>query len=153
MIRGAEYPEPHTDQIESPCVSFEEWLRQMQRGLQHILTEFNEMSTVSSRLRKFLKKCPIVWAIFDESAKKDEEVFRMAVADLNQNDEILQTEKITCSVTFVDGNNPFQAVQEASSPVITSVYSIWAVQWGCLQYAMVVSQEKQGYDNSMQMSK
>uniref|UniRef100_A0A8C3JF32 GRID2 protein n=1 Tax=Calidris pygmaea TaxID=425635 RepID=A0A8C3JF32_9CHAR len=52
------------------------------------------------------------WAIFDESAKKDEEVFRMAVADLNQNDEILQTEKITCSVTFVDGNNPFQAVQE-----------------------------------------
>lgn len=36
----------------------------------------------------------------------------MAVADLNQNDEILQTEKITCSVTFVDGNNPFQAVQE-----------------------------------------
>lgn len=51
-------------------------------------------------------------AIFDESAKKDEEVFRMAVSDLNQNDEILQTEKITISVTFVDGNNPFQAVQE-----------------------------------------
>uniref|UniRef100_A0ACB8E908 Uncharacterized protein n=1 Tax=Sphaerodactylus townsendi TaxID=933632 RepID=A0ACB8E908_9SAUR len=51
-------------------------------------------------------------AIFDETAKKDEEVFRMAVADLNQNDEILQTEKITISVTFVDGNNPFQAVQE-----------------------------------------
>ncbi|KYO38025.1 hypothetical protein Y1Q_0019496 [Alligator mississippiensis] len=55
---------------------------------------------------------PYSGAIFDESAKKDEEVFRMAVADLNQNDEILQTEKITCSVTFVDGNNPFQAVQE-----------------------------------------
>ncbi|KAK2519949.1 hypothetical protein Q9233_011737 [Columba guinea] len=55
------------------------------------------------------------WAIFDESAKKDEEVFRMAVADLNQNDEILQTEKITCSVTFVDGNNPFQAVQEGTN--------------------------------------
>lgn len=36
----------------------------------------------------------------------------MAVSDLNQNDEILQTEKITISVTFVDGNNPFQAVQE-----------------------------------------
>uniref|UniRef100_A0A670K7T5 Glutamate ionotropic receptor delta type subunit 2 n=1 Tax=Podarcis muralis TaxID=64176 RepID=A0A670K7T5_PODMU len=51
-------------------------------------------------------------AIFDESAKKDEEVFRMAVSDLNQNDEILQTEKITISVNFVDGNNPFQAVQE-----------------------------------------
>uniref|UniRef100_F6PS37 Glutamate ionotropic receptor delta type subunit 2 n=1 Tax=Ornithorhynchus anatinus TaxID=9258 RepID=F6PS37_ORNAN len=51
-------------------------------------------------------------AIFDESAKKDDEVFRVAVADLNQNEEILQTEKITFSVTFVDGNNPFQAVQE-----------------------------------------
>ncbi|KAI4585781.1 hypothetical protein MJG53_006015 [Ovis ammon polii x Ovis aries] len=52
-------------------------------------------------------------AIFDESAKKDDEVFRTAVGDLNQNEEILQTEKITFSVTFVDGNNPFQAVQEA----------------------------------------
>ena len=51
-------------------------------------------------------------AIFDESAKKDDEVFRTAVGDLNQNEEILQTEKITFSVTFVDGNNPFQAVQE-----------------------------------------
>ncbi|EPY80408.1 glutamate receptor delta-2 subunit-like protein [Camelus ferus] len=53
-----------------------------------------------------------VGAIFDESAKKDDEVFRTAVGDLNQNEEILQTEKITFSVTFVDGNNPFQAVQE-----------------------------------------
>lgn len=51
-------------------------------------------------------------AIFDESAKKDDEVFRMAVADLNLNNEILETEKITFSVEFVDGNNPFQAVQE-----------------------------------------
>lgn len=54
-------------------------------------------------------------AIFDESAKKDDEVFRTAVGDLNQNEEILQTEKITFSVTFVDGNNPFQAVQEGKS--------------------------------------
>ncbi|KAJ8285275.1 hypothetical protein GJAV_G00024940 [Gymnothorax javanicus] len=53
-------------------------------------------------------------AIFDESAKKDDEVFRMAVADLNLNNEILETEKITISVEFVDGNNPFQAVQEVS---------------------------------------
>ncbi|TRY57631.1 hypothetical protein DNTS_021062 [Danionella cerebrum] len=51
-------------------------------------------------------------AIFDESAKKDDEVFRLAVADLNLNNEILETEKITVSVEFVDGNNPFQAVQE-----------------------------------------
>ncbi|KAI5614042.1 glutamate receptor ionotropic, delta-2 isoform X1 [Silurus asotus] len=55
-------------------------------------------------------------AIFDESAKKDDEVFRMAVADLNLNNEILETEKITFSVEFVDGNNPFQAVQEVNSP-------------------------------------
>uniref|UniRef100_A0A4W5K4Z0 Uncharacterized protein n=1 Tax=Hucho hucho TaxID=62062 RepID=A0A4W5K4Z0_9TELE len=53
-----------------------------------------------------------IGAIFDESARKDDEVFRMAVADLNLNNEILETEKITISVEFVDGNNPFQAVQE-----------------------------------------
>ncbi|TWW60530.1 Glutamate receptor ionotropic, delta-2 [Takifugu flavidus] len=51
-------------------------------------------------------------AIFDESARRDDEVFRLAVADLNLNNEILETEKITISVEFVDGNNPFQAVQE-----------------------------------------
>lgn len=51
-------------------------------------------------------------AIFDEAARKDDEVFRLAVADLNLNNEILETEKITISVEFVDGNNPFQAVQE-----------------------------------------
>lgn len=51
-------------------------------------------------------------AIFDESARKDDEVFRLAVADLNLNNEILETEKITISVEFVDANNPFQAVQE-----------------------------------------
>lgn len=39
----------------------------------------------------------------------------MAVADLNLNNEILETEKITVSVEFVDGNNPFQAVQEGMS--------------------------------------
>ncbi|XP_061881883.1 glutamate receptor ionotropic, delta-2-like [Entelurus aequoreus] len=54
-----------------------------------------------------------IGAIFDESARKDDEVFRLAVADLNLNNEILETEKITISVEFVDGNNPFQAVQEA----------------------------------------
>lgn len=55
---------------------------------------------------------PPLGAIFDESARKDDEVFRLAVADLNLNNEILETEKITISVEFVDGNNPFQAVQE-----------------------------------------
>ncbi|KAJ8262727.1 hypothetical protein COCON_G00151840 [Conger conger] len=57
-------------------------------------------------------------AIFDESAKKDDEVFRMAVADLNLNNEILETEKITISVEFVDANNPFQAVQEEQPPIL-----------------------------------
>lgn len=53
----------------------------------------------------------------------------MAVADLNQNDEILQTEKITCSVTFVDGNNPFQAVQEGKvSKLIFCYYSFRGMQ-------------------------
>eukprot|EP00064_Thunnus_orientalis_P008094 superscaffoldBa00000943_g8116 len=58
------------------------------------------------------KALDIYGAIFDESARKDDEVFRLAVADLNLNNEILETEKITISVEFVDGNNPFQAVQE-----------------------------------------
>ncbi|XP_060103036.1 glutamate receptor ionotropic, delta-2 isoform X2 [Heteronotia binoei] len=78
-----------------------------------------------------------IGAIFDESAKKDEEVFRMAVADLNQNDEILQTEKITISMTFVDGNNPFQAVQEAcdlmNHGILALVSSIGCTSAGSLQ--------------------
>ncbi|XP_043917322.1 glutamate receptor ionotropic, delta-2 [Protopterus annectens] len=78
-----------------------------------------------------------IGAIFDESAKKDDEVFRLAVADLNQNEEILQTEKITFSVTFVDGNNPFQAVQEAcelmSQGILALVSSIGCASAGSLQ--------------------
>ncbi|CAN0132535.1 unnamed protein product, partial [Bubo scandiacus] len=126
MVRGAEYPELHTEksfrkkEIKCACVSLKERLWQMQQGSQHILLESNGMSISCQQQQQKMvvgggrgrnRKC-VDRAIFDESAKKDEEVFRMAVADLNQNDEILQTEKITCSVTFVDGNNPFQAVQE-----------------------------------------
>uniref|UniRef100_A0A8C1IZ71 Glutamate receptor n=2 Tax=Cyprinus carpio TaxID=7962 RepID=A0A8C1IZ71_CYPCA len=77
------------------------------------------------------------WAIFDESAKKDDEVFRMAVADLNLNNEILETEKITVSVEFVDGNNPFQAVQEAcelmNRGILALVSSIGCMSAGSLQ--------------------
>lgn len=62
-----------------------------------------------------------IGAIFDESARKDDEVFRLAVADLNLNNEILETEKITISVEFVDGNNPFQAVQEGKNQMSTSL--------------------------------
>ncbi|XP_045853822.1 glutamate receptor ionotropic, delta-2 isoform X2 [Meles meles] len=78
-----------------------------------------------------------IGAIFDESAKKDDEVFRTAVGDLNQNEEILQTEKITFSVTFVDGSNPFQAVQEAcelmNQGILALVSSIGCTSAGSLQ--------------------
>ncbi|XP_026125883.1 glutamate receptor ionotropic, delta-2 isoform X2 [Carassius auratus] len=78
-----------------------------------------------------------IGAIFDESAKKDDEVFRMAVADLNLNNEILETEKITVSVEFVDANNPFQAVQEAcelmNRGILALVSSIGCMSAGSLQ--------------------
>ncbi|KAM4745188.1 glutamate receptor ionotropic, delta-2 isoform 2-T2 [Anableps anableps] len=78
-----------------------------------------------------------IGAIFDESARKDDEVFRLAVADLNLNNEILETEKITFSVEFVDGNNPFQAVQEAcelmNRGILALVSSIGCMSAGSLQ--------------------
>lgn len=78
-----------------------------------------------------------IGAIFDESARKDDEVFRLAVADLNLNNEILETEKITISVEFVDGNNPFQAVQEAcelmNRGILALVSSIGCMSAGSLQ--------------------
>ncbi|XP_072439689.1 glutamate receptor ionotropic, delta-1-like isoform X2 [Chiloscyllium punctatum] len=54
-----------------------------------------------------------IGAIFEESAAKDDEVFQLAVSDLSLNDDILQSEKITYSIKFVEANNPFQTVQEA----------------------------------------
>uniref|UniRef100_A0A3P8W7W1 Uncharacterized protein n=1 Tax=Cynoglossus semilaevis TaxID=244447 RepID=A0A3P8W7W1_CYNSE len=60
-------------------------------------------------LKLILPPVHFTGAIFDESARKDDEVLRLAVADLNLNNEILETEKVTISVAFVDGNNPFQA--------------------------------------------
>ncbi|XP_072289410.1 glutamate receptor ionotropic, delta-2 isoform X2 [Eucyclogobius newberryi] len=78
-----------------------------------------------------------IGAIFDESARKDDEVFRLAVADLNLNNEILETEKVTISVEFVDGNNPFQAVQEAcelmNRGILALVSSIGCMSAGSLQ--------------------
>ncbi|XP_055774704.1 glutamate receptor ionotropic, delta-2 [Salvelinus fontinalis] len=78
-----------------------------------------------------------IGAIFDESARKDDEVFRMAVADLNLNNEILETEKITISVEFVDGNNPFQAVQEAcelmNRGILALISSVGCISAGSLQ--------------------
>ncbi|CAN0145650.1 unnamed protein product, partial [Lampetra planeri] len=52
-------------------------------------------------------------AIFEESALKDQEAFSLAVADINANEEILQSEQITYSIRTVEGDNPFQALQEA----------------------------------------
>ncbi|XP_051866022.1 glutamate receptor ionotropic, delta-2 isoform X1 [Pristis pectinata] len=78
-----------------------------------------------------------IGAIFDESAKRDDEVFRLAVTDLNTNEDILQTEKITFSVTFVDSNNPFQVVQEAcdlmNQGILALVSSVGCMSAGSLQ--------------------
>ncbi|KAK1166587.1 glutamate receptor ionotropic, delta-1-like isoform X1 [Acipenser oxyrinchus oxyrinchus] len=53
-----------------------------------------------------------IGAIFEESAARDDEVFQLAISDLSLNDDILQSEKITYSIKFIEANNPFQAVQE-----------------------------------------
>ncbi|XP_010223253.1 PREDICTED: uncharacterized protein LOC104577475 [Tinamus guttatus] len=54
-----------------------------------------------------------IGAIFEGNAAKDDEVFKQAVSDLNLNDDILQSEKITYSIKLIEANNPFHAVQEA----------------------------------------
>ncbi|KAL7869949.1 hypothetical protein AOLI_G00139370 [Acnodon oligacanthus] len=53
-----------------------------------------------------------IGAIFEENAVRDDEVFQLAISDLSLNDDILQSEKITHSIKFIEPNNPFQAVQE-----------------------------------------
>uniref|UniRef100_H3AZ47 Cadherin domain-containing protein n=1 Tax=Latimeria chalumnae TaxID=7897 RepID=H3AZ47_LATCH len=53
-----------------------------------------------------------IGAIFEENAAKDDEIFQLAISDLSLNDDILQSEKITYSIKFIEANNPFQAVQE-----------------------------------------
>uniref|UniRef100_A0A8B9FS85 GRID1 protein n=1 Tax=Amazona collaria TaxID=241587 RepID=A0A8B9FS85_9PSIT len=55
-------------------------------------------------------------AIFEGNAAKDDEVFKQAVSDLNLNDDILQSEKITYSIKLIEANNPFHAVQEGERP-------------------------------------
>lgn len=70
---------------------------------------------------------PSSGAIFEETARKDDKMFRLAVAEMNTNEEILQNEKITFSVRFIDSNNPFQAVQEGKKtnfqPFISLTFS------------------------------
>ncbi|KAG8551873.1 hypothetical protein GDO81_004318 [Engystomops pustulosus] len=53
-----------------------------------------------------------IGAIFEENAAKDNEIFQLAVSDLNLNDDILQSEKIGHTIKIIEPNNPFQAVQE-----------------------------------------
>ncbi|KTG41909.1 hypothetical protein cypCar_00036339, partial [Cyprinus carpio] len=53
-----------------------------------------------------------IGAIFEENAARDDEVFQLAISDLSLNDDILQSEKITHSIKYIEPNNPFQAVQE-----------------------------------------
>lgn len=43
-------------------------------------------------------------------------MFKQAVSDLNLNDDILQSEKITYSIKLIEANNPFHAVQEGELP-------------------------------------
>ncbi|TRY58410.1 hypothetical protein DNTS_018491 [Danionella cerebrum] len=53
-----------------------------------------------------------IGAIFEENGARDDEVFQLAISDLSLNDDILQSEKITHSIKYIEPNNPFQAVQE-----------------------------------------
>ncbi|XP_060693486.1 glutamate receptor ionotropic, delta-2-like [Hemiscyllium ocellatum] len=79
-----------------------------------------------------------IGAIFEESARKDDKMFRLAVAEMNMNEEILQNEKITFSVRFVDSNNPFQAVQEACDLVSQGILALVS-STGCAPSASLQS--------------
>lgn len=58
-------------------------------------------------------------AIFEENAARDDEVFQLAISDLSLNDDILQSEKITHSIKYIEPNNPFQAVQEGEWIIVS----------------------------------
>ncbi|OXB68094.1 hypothetical protein ASZ78_003335 [Callipepla squamata] len=61
-----------------------------------------------------------IGAIFEGNAAKDDEVFKQAVSDLNLNDDILQSEKITYSIKLIEANNPFHAVQEDENSFLSA---------------------------------
>ncbi|XP_053306595.1 glutamate receptor ionotropic, delta-1 isoform X2 [Spea bombifrons] len=71
-----------------------------------------------------------IGAIFEENAAKDDEVFQLAVSDLSLNDDILQSEKITYSIKFIEANNPFQAVQEACDLMTQGILAL-VTSTGC----------------------
>ncbi|XP_033880587.1 glutamate receptor ionotropic, delta-1-like isoform X1 [Acipenser ruthenus] len=71
-----------------------------------------------------------IGAIFEESAARDDEVFQLAISDLSLNDDILQSEKITYSIKFIEANNPFQAVQEACDLMTQGILAL-VTSTGC----------------------
>ncbi|XP_046710172.1 glutamate receptor ionotropic, delta-1-like isoform X1 [Silurus meridionalis] len=71
-----------------------------------------------------------IGAIFEENAARDEEVFQLAISDLSLNDDILQSEKITHSIKFIEPNNPFQAVQEACELMTQGILAL-VTSTGC----------------------
>ncbi|KAM8924393.1 glutamate receptor ionotropic, delta-1 [Pelodytes ibericus] len=71
-----------------------------------------------------------IGAIFEENAAKDDEVFQLAISDLSLNDDILQSEKITYSIKFIEANNPFQAVQEACDLMTQGILAL-VTSTGC----------------------
>ncbi|XP_048102525.1 glutamate receptor ionotropic, delta-1 isoform X2 [Alosa alosa] len=71
-----------------------------------------------------------IGAIFEENAERDVEVFQLAVSDLSLNDDILQSEKITHSIKYIEPNNPFQAVQEACELMTQGILAL-VTSTGC----------------------
>lgn len=59
-------------------------------------------------------------------------MFQLAVSDLSLNDDILQSEKITYSIKYIEPNNPFQAVQEGKLTVDTLNELATVVFFGCV---------------------
>ncbi|XP_062859926.1 glutamate receptor ionotropic, delta-1 [Trichomycterus rosablanca] len=71
-----------------------------------------------------------IGAIFEENAARDDEIFQLAISDLSLNDDILQSEKITHSIKFIEPNNPFQAVQEACELMTQGILAL-VTSTGC----------------------
>ncbi|XP_077062023.1 glutamate receptor ionotropic, delta-1 isoform X1 [Siphateles boraxobius] len=71
-----------------------------------------------------------IGAIFEENAARDDEVFQLAISDLSLNDDILQSEKITHSIKYIEPNNPFQAVQEACELMTQGILAL-VTSTGC----------------------
>ncbi|XP_063289648.1 glutamate receptor ionotropic, delta-1 isoform X2 [Pelobates fuscus] len=71
-----------------------------------------------------------IGAIFEENAAKDDEIFQLAISDLSLNDDILQSEKITYSIKFIQANNPFQAFQEACDLMTQGILAL-VTSTGC----------------------